>query len=112
MCFLPNPLQPITPIGWPFSEPPIAAQCWRVRGGKILKVLGKKNTICPEVGIYKRKILRKKENKLSNKKKSKIQEKKKGNTLSTMKKGRFKKKEKQHTNNLERSRPSQSPRKS
>ena len=27
----------VTSIGWPFSEWPVAAKCWRGRGGKILK---------------------------------------------------------------------------
>ena len=35
-------------IGWPFSLQLIADQCWRRRGRKILKILGKKNTIFNE----------------------------------------------------------------
>ena len=32
----------VTPIGWSFSEQPIAAQfCWRGRGGKILNIIGR-----------------------------------------------------------------------
>ena len=31
----------VTPIGWPFFVQPIAAHCWRSRGRKVLKILGK-----------------------------------------------------------------------
>ena len=42
----------VTPIGWPFSFQPIAAQCWRGRERKILKILGK-NTIFNEHSVLK-----------------------------------------------------------
>ena len=34
----PNPMckWPLTPIGWPLYEPPLAVQCWRGRCAKIL----------------------------------------------------------------------------
>ena len=35
------------PIGWNFFVQPIAAECWRGRGGKLLRILGK-NTIFNE----------------------------------------------------------------
>ena len=37
----------VTPIGWPFSSQPIAAQLWRGRDRQLLKILGK-NTIFNE----------------------------------------------------------------
>ena len=32
----------VTPIGWLFFVQPIAAECWRGRGGKLLRILEKK----------------------------------------------------------------------
>ena len=58
-CVFHNSLQPlpsglstqcectVTPIGWYFFVQPIAAECWRGRGGKLSRVLGK-NTIFNE----------------------------------------------------------------
>ena len=31
----------VTPIGWYFFVQPIAAECWRGRGGKLSRILGK-----------------------------------------------------------------------
>ena len=35
----------VSPIGWYFFVQPIAADCWRGRGGKLLRILGKKHNI-------------------------------------------------------------------
>ena len=32
----------VSPIGWPFFVQPIAAKCWRGRGGKLSRFLGKR----------------------------------------------------------------------
>ena len=65
LCFLHNSLQPlpclhrckrslklstqcectVTPIGWNFFVQPIAVECWRGRGGKLSRILGKKHNI-------------------------------------------------------------------
>ena len=41
----------VTPIGWYFFVQPIAAECWRGRGGKLSRILGK-NTILNEHPVY------------------------------------------------------------
>ena len=65
LCFFHNSLQPlprlhrferlsklstqsectVTPIGWQFFVQPMAAECWRGRGGKLSRILGKKHNI-------------------------------------------------------------------
>ena len=42
----------VTSIGWPFSELPIAVQCWRGRGLKILKIREKTQHLMNTLYIY------------------------------------------------------------